>query len=298
MWSPRALVHKDVEVCVYEELLTRWLATAPIVCIATKLGPRVAQDVRQVTPSDMSHLAKLVMEFIDAGVANCVLQSSRLRAGLTSSLMSKRWLVGSWSLDEAVTSACTHIMNVFRAFREWAKEDLIVKGARRYPHTGGLRKKALAMDMEAIFPVLAKLHNQVGHRSCVDLPCALLDAPSARSSDPPLDDDDDDDEMPPEFLEYFAARPLNPSAKRRKAAVVEGRQHGGCVDTAPLLSCQVCITKEDRPRAEMRCMADAQISQGSISARSQRTMLAPVSRNSRGSSLSSSTLLVACPYLT
>eukprot|EP00811_Abedinium_folium_P015071 NODE_24044_length_640_cov_4.426901.p1 GENE.NODE_24044_length_640_cov_4.426901~~NODE_24044_length_640_cov_4.426901.p1 ORF type:complete len:131 (+),score=23.94 NODE_24044_length_640_cov_4.426901:165-557(+) len=77
-----------------------------------------------------------------------------------------------------------------------------------------------------------------------------LERPSASSSDPPPDDDD---EMPPEFLEYFAGRPLNPSAKRRKAAVVDGRQHGGSVDTVPLLviSCEVCITKEDWPRAEM-----------------------------------------------
>eukprot|EP00811_Abedinium_folium_P013209 NODE_22275_length_714_cov_9.846678.p1 GENE.NODE_22275_length_714_cov_9.846678~~NODE_22275_length_714_cov_9.846678.p1 ORF type:complete len:228 (+),score=36.53 NODE_22275_length_714_cov_9.846678:3-686(+) len=167
-------------------------------------------------------------------------------------------------------------MNVFRAFREWAKEDLIVRGSRRYPLTGGLRKKALTIDMEAIFPVLAKLHSHVGSPAMSDVACAVLDAPSARCSDPPLNGDDemsavfkeylerpsasssdpppvDDDEMPPEFLGYFAARPLNPSAKRRKAAVVDGRQHGGSVDTAPLLvmSCQVCITKEDRPRAEM-----------------------------------------------
>ena len=134
-----------------------------------------------------------------------MIQATKFEAALTKALGNNIALAGTADHELLVLKAGVHVQQCLSMLRNLATEEYIVCGNRRYPKSGGFRKKMKAEHWVALKPLLDKLHNN----ECSDsaLVASETNGPDEQPvpSDPEVDpsEDCDLDGYPNVFKPFF-----------------------------------------------------------------------------------------------
>ena len=151
----------------------------PICDLQLKLGPVVAQECRQVTPSAMMCSQVLLEHLLRNGCESAVVQPKKLRYALHKYLHSNRVMVGKWGCEAAVDAVSCHWQQCFAMLRALKREEIAGRQWRRYPKTGGFRKAMMQKDWPTIWHLMGLV--------CLE---AQSPGPGGRMAEHPNDEND------------------------------------------------------------------------------------------------------------
>ena len=138
MKSPRA-VAKPVSQGVYNDAMEFWLRDVPNLHLG--IGAKIASDVRQVTVHMMRFMYPLFTKLFEECCSGIVSASS-LRTALVIQIKKRPSLMGlTWSEAECLPATIMHINTCCSLVRAYTREQFEGSASRRYPRSGGFRKK-------------------------------------------------------------------------------------------------------------------------------------------------------------
>ena len=198
--------------------------------LRVKLGAELIRDCRQRSPAALVCVIPLLQHLFEHGLTSGVLQEVKCRHALGKALAkdpSSR--LGTWQQDKAITSALLHILACASMCRAYKKEDDTGSSSRRFPKSGGFRRKMSAQDFQLISTCCSLLLApddalSVGAMSVSEFsdgmsaedwpscfgPTSTSLPASHNSGDHDNDDDDDDDAWPGCFAKPRCDPPIEP----------------------------------------------------------------------------------------
>ena len=178
---PRAKANKEVGVESYASQIDAWLSSQPLVEISVKVGPVLCTDMRSVTAASFTSIATLLNGFISVGLDNGVLQGIKLKEALMQCLLRSPSFLGQANLANVVPKISDHIQTVMSTLREAKyEENNQVSLYRRYPRTGGFRKKCM---FAGIWPQVLQTMNGLKLESDTDDVTSLAICPYVGGTD-------------------------------------------------------------------------------------------------------------------
>ena len=200
----------------YHKLLGGWLEQGTLSTLRHRFGGRLVKDLRSVTPAMMEHCKSLVLSFLDIGGKSCVLQMAKMEASLSRVIAHNPLLAGDEKHEALVLSLATHCQSVWSMFRYLKKEEqmpVLQQGARRYPKTGGIRRRFGGQDWVWLRPILDEIEPEEQLASApeasMDSDTSRMAAGSARSRECSWDAEVACDESgyPLVFAQFFKKNP-------------------------------------------------------------------------------------------
>ena len=153
----RAKMVCEITISDYEELLEKWLGTAPIQTIEKRLG-KYMSDARGVTCNSMRRLNSAMMLFMDNGHTTGVLYTKRMESALGTYLHAhKEQTEDPDNIERTAHSATDHMMYHFSMLRSIKDESLEKTWCARFKKTGAFRSKLTAADWDWLTPLVANL---------------------------------------------------------------------------------------------------------------------------------------------
>ena len=105
----------------------------------------LVKEQHNVTPTTMATVAPLLQGFLEIGFENCVLPTPKIETAILRSIPSGEKPPRDYCQTRWITEVADHVRLVFNALRlhklEDDNEQRTPSGRRRYPKTGGFRKK-------------------------------------------------------------------------------------------------------------------------------------------------------------
>jgi hypothetical protein len=158
-WS-RPCANKGVPSQAYHDAVKDWLSKPPVCSVELKCGPKLAHHFRNITPAMIIAALPLLQSLLAAGLDTMVVQIGKLEWGLATYLSANRICQGDAPcLDTLVHNIATHLQCVMTVVRNIKREDdkPMLGGYRRFPKSGGIRKRMTADEWHALVPVLASM---------------------------------------------------------------------------------------------------------------------------------------------
>ena len=116
--------------------------------IRVKIGAVLAKSSRQVAPCMVFALKTPIIHLLAHGCSNGLIQDSKLRHALSKSLKGNKELLAGWPLTVALPELCKHFAAVLGMIRAFARENLEGGRGRRFPRSGGFRRKCQMHDFD------------------------------------------------------------------------------------------------------------------------------------------------------
>ena len=154
----RSVANAEVSSDAYTEAIGSWLDDPPVLSFRQKLGAKVVKDHRALSPASLLLLHNLMSSLIDAGLTSCVVQKEKLKHGIRVSLSKRSLLLSDWNLGKAMEDGSEHIMCAFALLRILAREEVCGSDARRFPKTGGFRRRVASSDWPRLQGLMARVH--------------------------------------------------------------------------------------------------------------------------------------------
>ena len=156
----RATANLNVPLADYRQSVRQWFASHPVVPLRSKCGPRLASDVRGVTPPMVRQVVGLMTALIDAGCSTGVIQASKLEQALraevtANSIMGSECEMNVDGLAHDVTNHIQSCVGLLRALR--FEDEGTASMQRQHSKSGGFRRKMSSDDWVKIRPLLDKL---------------------------------------------------------------------------------------------------------------------------------------------
>ena len=153
--SPRAGAKSSVAQSCYVVAISKWLAEDPVVAIRIKVGAVLAKSTRQVSPCMVRALKTPIIHLLGHGCSNGLIIESKLRHALSISLGDAPHLLADWPLTTALSDLCRHFIAVLGMVRAYARETQESSRGRRFPRSGGFRRKCQMHDMDLLEQISA-----------------------------------------------------------------------------------------------------------------------------------------------
>jgi len=153
----RSTANSCVGAAVYRKCVKEWLLTPTISSLRSRVGPRLTKDLCGVTPSMIQRVSPLVISLIDEGCTSGVIQATKLEQSVLSELPTNEVLAGSAELDSLAHDFTCHMQAIFLLLRAMRAEDLSASGPRKYPKTGGFRRRLASADWDVLHPILKQI---------------------------------------------------------------------------------------------------------------------------------------------
>ena len=145
----------------YTSSVRAWLASPPVVPVTTKCGASLAKHYRNVTPAMLIGALPLINGLIDSGLKTAVIQTSKMEQALRIELSANVICRGpAEDLEVLVHGVATHVQHLMAMLRYLKAEDSAPAGPggqRRYPKSGGFRRRMTLEDWASMRPVLDML---------------------------------------------------------------------------------------------------------------------------------------------
>lgn len=165
---------------VYRKCVKEWLLTPTISSLRSRVGPRLTKDLCGVTPSVIQRVSPLVIALIDEGCTSGVIQATKLEQSVLEEPWTHEVLAGSAELDSLAHDFTCHMQAVFSLLRAMRAEDLSAGGTKKYPETGGFRRRLASADWNVLHPILKQIEvpSDTQREELVD-PVDVLDTDSS-----------------------------------------------------------------------------------------------------------------------
>ena len=104
-------------------------------------------------------------------------QATKLEQSVLAELSTNEVLAGSAELDSLAHDFTCHMQAIFSLLRAMRAEDLSAGGPRKYPETGGFRRRLASADWNVLHPILKQIEVAIGYttggacRSCRSFRC-------------------------------------------------------------------------------------------------------------------------------
>ena len=116
-----------------------------------------------MTPDMLQAIGPLLLILVKEGMANGIPQEVKLRDAFHQCLMSRQDLLAGWSMEDALSATTQHLQSCLGMCRAFAREELEGSQDRRFPKSGGFRRKMSIRNSEYIVEIAQLLNADSSH---------------------------------------------------------------------------------------------------------------------------------------